>query len=173
MKSIKPAHGDRGATKRRSAPRRTGSNMTESQGAGNAPKRKRASQPKIASTSKKIACVSCGQGDVPLMMGGRKFPCIIYGEKLTCGRFLPTVHGCWEGKQRSDGGPTGRKHLPATQSAIESAIINPGGQRANGETDCTIAASIEFGTWCAPPLDLSTTDSTTHHFILRQQKVVI
>ena len=85
MKSIKPAHGDRGSAKRRTAPRRTGS---ESQGAGNAPKRKRASQsqPKTNSTSKKIACVSCGQADVPLMMGGRKFPCtcIIHGEKLTC-----------------------------------------------------------------------------------------
>src|SRR6266702_106643 len=81
MKSIKPAHGDRGSTKRRTAPRRTGSN-TESRGAGNAPKRKRASQPKTTSTSKKIACVSCGQADVPLMMGGRKFPCTTHGAKL-------------------------------------------------------------------------------------------
>ncbi|KAI9444832.1 hypothetical protein H4582DRAFT_853542 [Lactarius indigo] len=80
MKSIKPPHGDRGSTKRRTAPRRTGSNA-ESQGAGNAPKRKRASQPKAAPISKKIACVSCGQADVPLMMGGRFCrPCMDAGK---------------------------------------------------------------------------------------------
>src|ERR1700761_6238991 len=85
MKSIKPAHGDRGSTKRRAAPRRTGSN-TESQGAGNAPKRKRASQAKAAPTTKKIACVSCGQADVPLMMGGREFLYTSNGANLTCGQ---------------------------------------------------------------------------------------
>ncbi|KAH8997324.1 hypothetical protein EDB92DRAFT_1411174 [Lactarius akahatsu] len=80
MKSIKPPHGDRGSTKRRTAPRRTGSNV-ESQGAGNAPKRKRASQPKASAISKKIACVSCGQADVPLMMGGRFCrPCMDAGK---------------------------------------------------------------------------------------------
>ncbi|KAH9004046.1 hypothetical protein EDB86DRAFT_3207615 [Lactarius hatsudake] len=80
MKSIKPPHGDRGSTKRRTAPRRTGSNA-ESQGAGNAPKRKRASQPKAGAISKKIACVSCGQADVPLMMGGRFCrPCMDAGK---------------------------------------------------------------------------------------------
>jgi len=63
----------------RTAPRRTGS-KAESQGA---PKRKRASQsqPKTSSTSKKIACVSCGQADVPLMMGGRFCrPCMDAGK---------------------------------------------------------------------------------------------
>ncbi|KAH9178743.1 hypothetical protein EDB89DRAFT_2170965 [Lactarius sanguifluus] len=80
MKSIKPPHGDRGSTKRRTAPRRTGSNA-ESQGAGNAPKRKRASQPKVGAISKKIACVSCGQADVPLLMGGRFCrPCMDAGK---------------------------------------------------------------------------------------------
>ncbi|KAI0308181.1 hypothetical protein B0F90DRAFT_131037 [Multifurca ochricompacta] len=43
----------------------------DSQGVVISPKRKRASQPKAGSASKKIACVSCGQTDVPLMMGGR------------------------------------------------------------------------------------------------------
>jgi hypothetical protein len=95
MKSIKPAHGDRGSAKRRTAPRRTASNAES----GNAPKRKRASQAKTAPASKKIACVSCGQADVPLMMGGRKFLCITHGAQLIYVRFLSTVHGCWKGKQ--------------------------------------------------------------------------
>ncbi|KAI0296226.1 hypothetical protein BC826DRAFT_1005985, partial [Russula brevipes] len=68
MKSIKPAHGDR-----------TSSSTESPQGAS---KRKRSSQPKSATVSKKIACVSCGQTDVPLMMGGRKFcrPCVEAGK---------------------------------------------------------------------------------------------
>ncbi|KAF8274117.1 hypothetical protein EI94DRAFT_1714766, partial [Lactarius quietus] len=55
MKSIKPPHGDRGSTRRRTAPRRTGSNA-ESQGAGNAPKRKRASHPRLPPRLKRLLC---------------------------------------------------------------------------------------------------------------------
>jgi len=80
MKSIKPAHGDRTSARRRAPPRRTGSSTDSSPGAS-ASKRKRSSQPKPGSVSKKIACVSCGQTDVPLMMGGRFCrPCVDAGK---------------------------------------------------------------------------------------------
>jgi len=80
MKSIKPAHGDRSSARRRAAPRRTGSSTESSPGA-HPPKRKRLSQPKPGSVSKKIACVSCGGTDVPLMMGGRFCrPCVDTGK---------------------------------------------------------------------------------------------
>ena len=75
MKSIKPAHGDRVSTRRRATLKRTGSSTESPRGAAT-PKRKRPSQSKAGSVSKKIACVSCGQADVPLMMGGRKFHCV-------------------------------------------------------------------------------------------------
>ncbi|KAH9954402.1 hypothetical protein BC827DRAFT_1143851 [Russula dissimulans] len=81
MKSIKPAHGDRGSTRRRATPKRAGSSTESSQGGASTPKRKRTSQPKASPVSKKIACVSCGQTDVPLMMGGRKFRSLAYGTR--------------------------------------------------------------------------------------------
>jgi len=68
MKSVKPLHGDRTSARRRAPPKRTGSS------AESTPKRKRSTQAKAGSVAKKIACVSCGQTDVPLMLGGRKFP---------------------------------------------------------------------------------------------------
>jgi len=81
MKSIKPAHGDRGSTRRRATPKRAGSSAESSQGGASTPKRKRSSQPKASPVSKKIACVSCGQTDVPLMMGGRFCrPCVETGK---------------------------------------------------------------------------------------------
>ncbi|KAI0275042.1 hypothetical protein BC834DRAFT_27442 [Gloeopeniophorella convolvens] len=70
MRSIKPARSDGAPSRRRSAPKRTGSNI-DALGAPIPPKRKRSSQAKAAPAPKKIACVSCGQTDVPLMMGGR------------------------------------------------------------------------------------------------------
>lgn len=76
MKSIKPIHGDRSSTRRRAAPKRSGSSAESPQGGA---KRKRSSQPKAGAVSKKIACVSCGQTDVPLMLGGRKFSCVAPG----------------------------------------------------------------------------------------------
>jgi len=79
MKSIKPAHGDRSSTRRRAPPKRAGSSADSSPGGASTPKRKRSSQPKASPVSKKIACVSCGQTDVPLMMGGRKFRPLAYG----------------------------------------------------------------------------------------------
>jgi hypothetical protein len=80
------------------------------------------------------------------MMGGRKFLCITHGAQLTYIRFLPTVHGCWEGKQRSNGEPAGRRHR---QSAIKSTIINHCGQRESCGTDwatthIAFAAGYEF-----------------------------
>ncbi|KAI0257164.1 hypothetical protein BJV78DRAFT_15495 [Lactifluus subvellereus] len=81
MKLIKPAHGDRVSTRRRATLKRSGSSTESSQGAATTPKRKRPSQSKAGSASKKIACVSCGQGDVPLMMGGRFCrPCVDAGK---------------------------------------------------------------------------------------------
>jgi hypothetical protein len=73
MKSVKPPHGDRSSARRRAPPKRAGSSAEKSQGGGT-PKRKRTTQPKAGSVSKKIACVSCAQTDVPLMLGGRTFP---------------------------------------------------------------------------------------------------
>jgi len=78
MKSIKPAHGDRSSTRRRAAAKRAGSST---EGGVTAPKRKRSSQAKAGSASKKIACVSCAQTDVPLMLGGRFCrPCVEAGK---------------------------------------------------------------------------------------------
>jgi hypothetical protein len=79
MKSVKPPHGDRGSARRRAPPKRTGSSAENG-----TPKRKRTTQPKAGSVSKKIACVSCGQTDVPLMLGGRKLPLLLLWGMLTC-----------------------------------------------------------------------------------------
>ncbi|KAI9512559.1 hypothetical protein F5148DRAFT_1162518 [Russula earlei] len=81
MKSIKPPHGDRTSTRRRAPPKRARSSTESSQNGASTPKRKRSSQPKASPVSRKIACVSCGQTDVPLMMGGRFCrPCVEAGK---------------------------------------------------------------------------------------------
>ncbi|KAF8506722.1 hypothetical protein F5888DRAFT_1644769 [Russula emetica] len=75
MKSVKPPHGDRSSARRRAPPKRRAGGSSAETSLGGTPKRKRPTQPKAnsGSVSKKIACVSCGQTDVPLMLGGRKF----------------------------------------------------------------------------------------------------
>ncbi|KAH9081679.1 hypothetical protein EDB83DRAFT_571099 [Lactarius deliciosus] len=144
MKSIKPPHGDRGSAKRRAAPRRTGSNA-ESQGAGNAPKRKRASQPKAGAISKKIACVSCGQADVPLMMGGRFCrPCMDAGK---------ASNEATTGTQ--DVGITAQPSQPSSQP-LSTTVAN---EQIAGLTVPPLVSSSPLCT--NPPLIQSTTDPVT------------
>ena len=160
MKSIKPAHGDRGSTKRRTAPRRTGSNA---EGTGNAPKRKRASQsqPKANTTSKKIACVSCGQADVPLMMGGRKFPCTTHGATLTCASGF--CRPCMDAGKASneamaglqDVGITSHPSQPPSQS-LSTAAVN---EQIAGPTAPPLVSHSPLA--INSPLIPTTTDSTT------------
>jgi len=123
MKSIKPLHGDRSSTRRRAAPRRTASSTESSP--GGTPKRKRLSQPKAGSVSKKIACVSCGQTDVPLMLGGRFCrPCV-------------------------EAGKSGNVTPAGSQSAVISQTSTPEPQ---GETSTTPAMNKRIAGLMAPPL---------------------
>jgi hypothetical protein len=112
MKSVKPAHGDRSSTRRRASAKRAGTSTESSQSGVTTPKRKRSSQPKAGSVSKKIACVSCGQTDVPLMLGGRKFLCVALRRGLTGSRFLPTLRRSRKIGQWGTGQSTGRGRLP-------------------------------------------------------------
>ncbi|KAL6298698.1 hypothetical protein BKA93DRAFT_40211 [Sparassis latifolia] len=67
-KPIAPVHADR--TKRKAATRKVTIDTTGSMG-GNTSKRRQPSKPKAIAQPPPIACRSCGQTDVPLMMGGR------------------------------------------------------------------------------------------------------
>lgn len=124
MKSIKPPHGDRSSARRRAPPKRTASSAETSQ--GGTPKRKRSTQAKAGSVSKKIACVSCGQTDVPLMLGGRFCrPCV-------------------------EAGKTGNGAPASTQSgAVVSQTSTPEPQT---EASTTVAMNKRIAGLTAPPL---------------------
>jgi hypothetical protein len=92
--------------------KRAGAATESSQGGVPAPKRKRSSQAKAGPVPKKIACVSCGQTDVPLMLGGRKFPCVVPRRGLTSNRFLPTLCRSRKNGQRGTSQSTGCGCLP-------------------------------------------------------------
>ncbi|KAI0052539.1 hypothetical protein FA95DRAFT_1332555 [Auriscalpium vulgare] len=79
MKTIKPAYGDKARPKRKAPVRKT---VGDASAAPVAPKRRKSTQEKTTAVVKqKIACVSCGQTDVPLMMGGRYCrPCVESGK---------------------------------------------------------------------------------------------
>jgi hypothetical protein len=112
MKSVKPAHGDRSSTRRRATAKRAGPSTESSQGGVTAPKRKRSSQAKAGVVAKKIACVSCGQTDVPLMLGGRKSHCAAPGRGLTRNRFLPALRRSRKDRRWNTSQSTGRGRLP-------------------------------------------------------------
>ncbi|KAH9982869.1 hypothetical protein BGW80DRAFT_1161312, partial [Lactifluus volemus] len=127
MKSIKPAHGDRTSTRRRAALKRSGSSAESSQGAATTPKRKRASQTKTGSAPKKIACVSCGQTDVPLLMGGRFCrPCV-------------------------DAGKTGNESSAAAASP-QDVVMTPLSTQPQSEALSIAAISKRIAGLTAPPL---------------------
>ena len=67
MKPLKPSHGYKPRAKRQSTRRKDQAEQDKI-----APKRRKPAQSKPTIPSKPIACVSCGQTDVPLMIGGRK-----------------------------------------------------------------------------------------------------
>jgi hypothetical protein len=145
MKSIKSAHGDR-STRRRAAPKRTGSTTESSQGGHGgtpSPKRKRSSQPKLGSVSKKIACVSCGQTDVPLMMGGRKCSCDARERRAntSVGFCRPCV----------DGGKTGNEVATSPQDATVAQATTPQPQ-LQSEAPTTAPVSKRIAGLTAPPL---------------------
>jgi hypothetical protein len=145
MKSIKSAHGDR-STRRRAAPKRTGSTTEYSQGGHSgtpSPKRKRSSQPKPGSVSKKIACVSCGQTDVPLMMGGRKCSCDARERRAntSVGFCRPCV----------DGGKTGNEVATSPQDATVAQATTPQPQ-LQSEAPTTAPVSKRIAGLTAPPL---------------------
>ncbi|KIJ66326.1 hypothetical protein HYDPIDRAFT_166593 [Hydnomerulius pinastri MD-312] len=87
MKLIKPAT-DSTKPKRRSTSRKT---AQDGDASGSQPmKRRRQTQPKTQIMPPKIACFTCGQTDVPLIMGGRYCrPCVEAGR----GREVPQVGG--------------------------------------------------------------------------------
>lgn len=66
MKPLKPSHGYKPRAKRQSTRRKDQAEQDKI-----APKRRKPAQSKPTIPSKPIACVSCGQTDVPLMIGGR------------------------------------------------------------------------------------------------------
>jgi hypothetical protein len=146
MKSIKPAHGDRSSTRRRAAPKRTGSTADSSQGGGTPnPKRKRSSQPKPGSVSKKIACVSCGQTDVPLMMGGRKCSCVAGGKRANA--FVGFCRPC------VDAGKTGNEVAAGPQGIALAQTTAPQPQPQNeAPAPTTVAVSKRIAGLTAPPL---------------------
>jgi len=121
MKSIKPPHGDRSSARRRAPPKRRASS------ADGTPKRKRSTQqPKAGSVSKKIACVSCGQTDVPLMLGGRFCrPCV-------------------------EAGKTGNGAPASTQSG--AAVSQTSTPEPQGEASTTAAMNKRIVGLMAPPL---------------------
>ncbi len=138
MKSIKPLHGDRSSTRRRAAPKRTASSTESSP--GGTPKRKRSSQAKAGTVSKKIACVSCGQTDVPLMLGGRKFPRAAPGKGANRQPATGFCRPCVEAGKSGNGTP---------QSAVVSQTSTPEPQ---SETSTTAAMNKRIAGLTVPPL---------------------
>ena len=142
MKSIKPTNGDRTSARRRAPPRRTGSSTESSPGA---PKRKRTSQPKPGVVSKKIACVSCAQTDVPLMMGGRKFSRVGHESKglYVAGFCRPCV----------DAGKTGGEAATPSQD-VTDAQTTASQPQPQSETPAPTAAAVSkrIAGLAAPPL---------------------
>ncbi|KAI0068165.1 hypothetical protein BV25DRAFT_1986985 [Artomyces pyxidatus] len=127
MKSIKPAYSDKARPRRRSGPRKSVSDAAD----GATPKRRRSSQAKVVTPAKKIACVSCGQADVPLMMGGRFCrPCVEAGRITPSTGLLtsstpiqqPTTTNVWTPSVPAGGTPTALDR--GTSGLVASSLVS-------------------------------------------------
>jgi hypothetical protein len=137
--STKPIKPGQGATKsKRKAPRKP---ATGTDPATPSTKRKRVSQAKNPTTPAQIACFTCGQVDVPLIMGGRECflvifnhrdklwftgfcrPCVDAGKGMT---EIPQAHGMggysykFSATVPSDGGAPQQAQAPAALTTVTS-----------------------------------------------------
>jgi len=120
-KSIMPVHADSTRAKRRPSTRKVGTTNTQTPAVDKQPpaKRKQPQKAKAAVPSAPIACRSCGQTDVPLMMGGRYCrACIDAGKATEEIPRLPYSHytHTFKAFEAGSSGGTASPQTPSAQS---------------------------------------------------------